>query len=120
MKKLLFTLFIAIICLSCRQTEYIYNTNEQADFYYVRFEAYNKSSSSSAMSVNISLSGCKRIQRDGKASSITEVLGPAQKNALAYISASGAELVRIYVSKNNGPFALQAEGTTITSCMLDF
>lgn len=127
LSKLLLTLIVAILCISCEKIENNDNNsnsnsnNEQADFYYVRFEASNKSGAP-AMRVSMSLSGCKSIRREGKGSSITEILGPAQKNAVASISASGAGVisVRIYASKNNGPFAFQAEGATNTSCILDF
>ena len=126
LSKLLLTLIVAILCISCEKIENNDNNsnsnNEQADFYYVRFEAHNKALNHSNIRVNMSLSGCQSIQREGKGSSITETLGPAQKNAQASISASGVavRIVRIYVSKNNGPFALQAEGSTKTSCVLDF
>ena len=124
LSKLLLTLIVAILCISCEKIENndSNSNNEQADFYYVRFEAHNKPLNHSNMSVNMSLSGCNSIKREGKGSSIIETLGPAEKNAQASISASGnaVRLVYIYVSKNNGPFALQAEGSTKTSCVLDF
>ena len=121
--KLLLALFATTSCISCEQIENGDNDmNKDKDFYYVRFEAHNKPLNNSNMSVNMSLSGCNSIKREGKGSSIIETLGPAEKNAQASISASGnaVRLVYIYVSKNNGPFALQAEGSTNASCILDF
>ena len=122
--RILLVLFIIAFCVSCKKNESSdnNNTNGQNDFYYVRFEAHNQALNNSKIKVNLSLSGCQSIQREGVGTSLTEILGPANKNAEASISASGAAVraVRIYVSKNNGPFAFQSEGTYRTSCILDF
>ena len=119
--KLFLTLFIAIFCICCEPIEnennYDQNNKEETnkeseDFYYVRFEA--ESDYNYIYSVSISLTGCENFKLNVSGKSFSETIGPANKGAVAtmVVSMVSGECQRtaIYVSKNNGPFALNKQG----------
>ena len=124
LSKLLLVLLITISYISCEQIENNSSNNgyieESEDFYYVRFEAYNINNDGYQMTVRMSLSGYDAYSVQSRGTYITETLGPTTKNAKASISSSCNGLVRIYASKNNGPFALKAENHGNSSYILDF
>ena len=118
--KLFFVLFAAITCFSCEKIENDNNNrqNTQEDFYYVRFEV---GGSYSFSDVTISLTGCESFSKHGVMTTYSEVLGPASKGAVARITiGSGVCTSSIYVSKNNGPFALKKTGGNTLSYTIDF
>ena len=116
--KLFLVLFAAISCFGCEKIENDNNDNNdnnkgqntQEDFYYVRFEV---GASYGFSDVTISLTGCESFSKYGAMTTFSEVLGPASKGAVAKITiGSGICTSSIYVSKNNGPFALKRQGTS--------
>ena len=120
--KLFLVLFAAITCFGCEKIENDNNEgqNTQEDFYYVRFEA--TSSRYVFNYVKISLTGCQSFSTTGS-TSYSEILGPATKGAIADISVNSTDSTcrtAIYVSKNNGPFALKKQGGTNLSYTIDF
>ena len=127
LSKLLFALIVTISCISCEKIENSDNNNsnnndinKQEDFYYVRFEAY--SSRYVFDYVNISLTGSESFSTKGGVS-YSEILGPADRGAIASISvrSTGSTCTTvIYVSKNNGPFALKKTGGSSLEYTIDF
>ena len=123
--KLFLVLFFAILCIGCEKIENNNNEqnggqNTQEDFYYVRFEA--TSSRYVFDYVKISLTGCQSFSTTGS-KSYSEILGPATKGAIADISVNSTGSTcstAIYVSKNNGPFALKKQGGSKLSYTIDF
>ncbi|MBP3424493.1 MAG: hypothetical protein J6K57_05585 [Alistipes sp.] len=122
--KLFLVIFAAITCFGCEKIENDNNKgqNTQEDFYYVRFEA--TSSYYYIYGVSLSLTGCEsfRIIVEGKTCS--EIIGPAHKGAVAKMNVSmvsgSCDNTAIYVSKNNGPFALKKIGSGNLSYTIDF
>ncbi len=127
LSKLLFALIVTISCISCEKIENGDNNNsnnndinKQEDFYYVRFEAY--SSRYVFDYVNISLTGSESFSTSGGLS-FSEILGPAERGAIARIrtmNSDGLCNTAIYVSKNNGPFALKKMGKLGLEYTIDF
>ena len=123
--KLFLVIFAAITCFGCEKIE---NNNKgqntQEDFYYVRFEA--TSSYYYISRVRLSLTGCEdfTIRVDGK--TFSEIIGPTHKGAVATMNVSMVSgtcdntATAIYVSKNNGPFALKKGGSGNLSYTIDF
>ena len=125
--KLFLVLFAAISCFGCEKIENDNNDNNkeqntQEDFYYVRFEA--TSSYYYIYSVSLSLTGCESFTTKVEGKTYSEIIGPAHKGAVAKMKlsmVSGAcDNTAIYVSKNNGPFALKKQGSSSLSYTIDF
>lgn len=122
--KLFLVLFAAISCFGCEKIENDNNKgqNTQEDFYYVRFEA--TSSYYYIYMVSLSLTGCESFTTIVNGKTYSEIIGPAHKGAVAKMNvsmASGAcDNTAIYVSKNNGPFALKKRGSGNLSYTIDF
>jgi hypothetical protein len=87
--------------------------------YYVRFDVDCQYGYSYA---RISPTGCNSFTINGGiGSSNSEILGPASKGAVAKIEVvGGSGSTAIYVSKNNGPFALRRQGGSSLSYTIDF
>jgi hypothetical protein len=127
LSKLLFALIVTISCISCEKIENGDNNNsnnndinKQEDFYYVRFEA--SSSQTAFISVKVSLTGSESFSTSG-GFSFSEILGPAKRGAIASIrtmNGNGLCNTAIYVSKNNGPFALKKMGNLSLEYTIDF
>ena len=119
--KLFLVLFFAILCASCEKAneEQLAGVGEDKDFYYVRFDVDCQYGYSYA---RISLTGCDSFTINGGiGSSNSEILGPASKGAVAKIEVvGGSGSTAIYVSKNNGPFALKKQGSSSLSYTIDF
>ena len=122
--KLFLVIFAAITCFGCEKIENDNNEqngdqNTQEDFYYVRFDVDCQYGYSYA---RISLTGCNSFTINGGiGSSNSEILGPASKGAVAKIEVvGGSGSTAIYVSKNNGPFALRRQGGSSLSYTIDF
>lgn len=113
--KLFLVLFAVITCLGCEKIENDNNKeqNTQEDFYYVRFEA--TSSYYYIYGVSISLTGCESFRTIVEGKTYSEIIGPAHKGAVAKMNVSmvsgSCDNTAIYVSKNNGPFALKKQGS---------
>ena len=127
LSKLLFALIVTISCISCEKIENGDNNNsnnndinKQEDFYYVRFEA---SSSQTFISVKVSLTGSESFSTSGGLS-FSEILGPAKRGSIASIKTLNYNCTTcntaIYVSKNNGPFALKKTGGNSLEYTIDF
>ena len=125
--KLFLILFAAITCFGCEKIENDNNDNNkgqntQEDFYYVRFEA--TSSYYDIFSVSLSLTGCESFTIRVEGKTCSEIIRPAHKGAVAKMNVfmvSGAcDNTAIYVSKNNGPFALKKRGSGDLSYTIDF
>ena len=122
--KLFLVIFAAITCFGCEKIENDNNEgqNTQEDFYYVRFEA--TSSYYYIYNVRLSLTGCEdfTIRVEGK--TFSEIIGPTHKGAVATMNVSmvsgTCDNTAIYVSKNNGPFALKKGGSGNLSYTIDF
>jgi hypothetical protein len=123
--KLFLVLFAAITCFGCEKIENDNNEgqNTQEDFYYVRFEA--TSSYYYIYGASLSLTGCESFTTIVEGKTYSEIIGPAHKGAVATMNVSMVSGVcdntSIYVSKNNGPFALKKRGSgNIISYTIDF
>lgn len=125
--RLFLVLFAAIACFGCEKIENDNNEqnggqNTQEDFYYVRFEA--ESDYYYIYSVGISLTGCDSFNINVSGKSFSETIGPAYKGAVANMRVSmvsgECQQTAIYVSKNNGPFALKKQGSSSLSYTIDF
>lgn len=113
--KLFLVLFAAITCFGCEKEneEQTPIPEESSDFYYVRFEA--TSSYYYIYGVSISLTGCESFRTIVEGKTYSEIIGPAHKGAVAKMNVSmvsgSCDNTAIYVSKNNGPFALKKQGS---------
>lgn len=122
--KLFLVLFAAIACFGCEKIENDNNKgqNTQEDFYYVRFEA--TSSYYYIYGVSLSLTGCESFSIIVEGKTCSEIIGPAHKGAVAKMNVSmvsgSCDNTAIYVSKNNGPFALKKIGSGNLSYTIDF
>jgi hypothetical protein len=121
--KLFLFLFMIALCVGCEKADddLVIETEETDDFYYVRFEA---GGSRYIQTVEISLTGCDTFMTKVSGNSYSEIIGPAQKGAVATINVAlsyGTDCnTSIYVSKNNGPFALKKTGGKSLSYIIDF
>ena len=122
--KLFLVIFATITCFGCEKIENDNNKgqNSQEDFYYVRFEA--TSSYYYIYSVSLSLTGSESFTTIVEGETYSEIIGPAHKGAVAKMNVSMVsglcDNTAIYVSKNNGPFALKKRGTNSLTCTIDF
>ena len=116
--KLFLVILATITCFGCERIENDNNEgqNTQEDFYYVRFDGKSQYGSGTA---NLSLTGCESFSIYA-GTSFSEVLGPAHKGAVAKVTTGGNCSLSIYVSKNNGPFALKKTGGNTLSYTIDF
>ena len=108
------------ICMFLGACNNYHNTYEGSEesLYYAKFEAYSKSGSyidHYAYSL-----GDIVVWDSGPTSSLSKTLGPGVKGDVASISADPASEVRIYISKNNGPYILVATGVTRARYLIDF
>ena len=111
MKKYLFLLAMlsSVLLFSCSKSDDTKPDDETKDFYYVRYEA--------SVTVNTD-SGIKKFEA---VKTFEEIFGPVSKDFRAEINvdsegAGWAETTAsIYVSKNNGPFAMKAYKTVTGS-----
>ncbi len=115
--KLFLVIFATITCFGCEKIENDNNRqNTQEDFYYVRFDGKYQYGGNTAQ---FSLTGCGTFTKY-IGSSFSEILGPAQKGAVAKVDGGGNCELSIYVSKNNSPFALKKTGGNTLSYTIDF
>lgn len=111
--KLFLVLLSTILCIGCEKAteEQITESGETEDFYYVKFEA--TSDYYYIYGVSISLTGCGNFGFNVEGKSFSEIIGPASKGAVAKMSVTmtmgECQRTAIYVSKNNGPFALKRQ-----------
>lgn len=87
---------------------------ENKDFYYVQFKAQSK-----YYMLGTARVGEHRV-RFTDVTSFETILGPVKYGESASISGGTEGNYYIHVSKNNGPFALKASGTTGASYTIDF
>ena len=119
--KLFLVIFATITCFGCEKIENDNNKgqNSQEDFYYVRFEA-----TSSYYYISLSLTGSESFTTIVEGETYSEIIGPAHKGAVAKMNVSMVsglcDNTAIYVSKNNGPFALKKRGTNSLTYTIDF
>lgn len=122
--KLFLVLFAAITCFGCEKANEEQATNPEgtSDVYYVKFEA--ESSYYYIYSVRLSLTGCESFTTIVEGKTYSEIIGPAHKGAVAKMNVSmvsgACDNTAIYVSKNNGPFALKKRGSGNLSYTIDF
>ena len=122
--KLFLVLFAAITCFGCEKANEEQATNSEgtSDVYYVKFEA--ESSYYYIYSVRLSLTGCESFTTIVEGKTYSEIIGPAHKGAVAKMNVSmvsgACDNTAIYVSKNNGPFALKKRGSGNLSYTIDF
>ena len=122
--KLFLVLFAVITCLGCEKANEEQATNSEgtSDVYYVKFEA--ESSYYYIHSISISLTGCDNFYTKVDGKTYSEIIGPAHKGAVATMrvamSSGTCDNTSIYVSKNNGPFALKKRGSGDLSYTIDF
>jgi hypothetical protein len=108
-------IFVAI--LSCKKDETNTTTN---DYYYVKYVikgngpySYFSDFSVKTDQGNVSFSGYQY-------QSWNQTYGPVKKGFTASVSIKTLVTVEIYVSKNNGPFALKASKSGDNSYTIDF
>lgn len=131
MKRILFVgiAFMTMqICFSCSKEE----TNpqqsepENKSEYYVKFEANCIGSYSHLNNISVSTSNGSYSTTNYLGRSFSETFGPVPKGSRASISvfptgtSTNNVTTAIYVSKDNGPFALKARGTNKCSYTIDF
>lgn len=94
---------------------------ENKDFYYAKFEAeclgayHYVEGYARAGEYSVSFGYLTRLTR------FETILGPIKYGDRASISGGvGAGSCSVYISKNNGPFALKASGKTSASYTIDF
>ena len=116
--KFSFTILIAICCFACdkHNIDGSGGKNGKEDVYYARFEA----TTNSTYIDHYAISFGEISYRGQTVRSISTTLGPASKGAKAYISATPANRVAIYISKNGGPYELNATGTSTASYTVNF
>lgn len=112
--KFSFTILIAICCFACDKHDIDGSggKNGKEDVYYARFEATTNSNYIDHYGISFG----KISYRGQTVRSISTTLGPASKGAKAYITATPANRVAIYISKNGGPYVLKASGASSASC----
>ena len=117
-------LFMCIFGVGCEKVaeEQTTKQEEPTDVYYVKFEA--TSSYYYIYSVSLSLTGCDGFTTRVEGKTYSEIIGPAHKGAVANMNVSmvsgTCDNTSIYVSKNNGPFALKKRGRGSLSYTIDF
>lgn len=131
MKRILFVgiAFMAMqFCSSCSKEE---NNPQQSESenkseYYVRCEAKCEGYHAYLDIISVSTSNGGYSSINYRGSSFSETFGPMPKGSRASISISphgtpsNYVTTTIYVSKDNGPFALKARGTDYCSYTIDF
>ena len=115
--KFSFTILIAICCFACDKHDIdgSEGKNGKEDVYYARFEATVDSTANPPYIDHYGISFGDISYRGQTERYISKILGPASKGAKAYISATPANRVAIYISKNGGPYVLKASGTSSAS-----
>lgn len=131
MKKIFFigiVAMIASICSSCSKD----SDNQQPDApedkseYYVKFEASCIGAYSHLNNISVSTSNGGYGTTNYTGRSFSETFGPVPKGSKASISvfptgtSAGNVTTSIYISKDNGPFALKARGKDKCSYTIDF
>ena len=116
--KFAFIVLLAIYCFACEKHDTNGNGGKKGkgDVYYARFEATIDSTANPPYIDHYAISFGKNSYRGQTVRSISTTLGPASKGAKAYITATPANRVAIYISKNGGPYVLKASGTSSASC----
>ena len=112
--KFALIVLVAVCCFACEKYDANGNSGKKGkeDVYYARFEA----TTNSAYIDHYAISFGKSSYRGQSVRSVSMTLGPASKGATAYINATPANRVAIYISKNGGPYVLEASGTSTASC----
>ncbi|MBR5603152.1 MAG: hypothetical protein IKW51_02945 [Bacteroidales bacterium] len=114
MKKYLFLLLMlsSVLVFSCGKSDDTKPDDETKEFYYVKYEA--SVSTSHIPTTYITVNTDSGINEFEVAKTFEEIFGPVSKDFRAEIDveskgAGWAETTaRIYISKNNSPFALKA------------
>ena len=111
-------IFITVFCLACETNDiYDNSSNNNKDVYYAKFTA--STNSIHMDSYGISFGSISHIDK-GYEPSFSKILGPAPKGSVAYITATPANSVAIYISKNGGPYLLKATGISTARYTVDF
>ena len=121
MKKylFLFVMLSSVLLLSCGKSDDTKPDDETKDFYYVRYEA--SVSTVHIPTTYITVNTDYGIKKFEVGKTFEETFGPVSKDFRAEIDvySSGAgwaeTTASIYVSKNNGPFAMKAYKTVTGS-----
>ena len=121
MKKILTAIFITLIAVTLTGCEG-YNQPQIGNEYYVKYtisanRPYQKFSNVTYADVN----GRKTANDGYSASRWSMTIGPVRKGFRAYVGYGwGGGTCQIEVSKNNGPFAMKAQGENSVSYTIDF
>ena len=122
MKRFL-SLLLAFLCTlvfsSCEKpnNEGPIETPEDNSFYYVKYETVSYSGTNS---ITVNTDTGKKSYSLGPHKAYSETFGPVSKGFEASIKSQASITTRICISKNNGPFALKAEGRGTASYTIDF
>lgn len=124
MKKIIYILFAAImpLCYSCSADDDAPEVSvpQKEDNYYVKYEAQGHAVSGAHkyVSMNVDVStpdGTKNYKTESALkTTFSQTFGPVKKGFVTNIMTSGCTYMncQIYVSVNEEPFALKAEGTS--------
>lgn len=117
--SLLSVCLCAVILSSCEEpnNEGPIETPEDNSFYYVKYETVSFRGTNS-ITINTD-TGIKAFSL-GPNRAYSETYGPVSKGFEASIKSQASITTHIYVSKNNGPFALKASGTGSATYTIDF
>ncbi|MBR2931553.1 MAG: hypothetical protein IKC30_02285 [Rikenellaceae bacterium] len=114
--SLLSVCLCAVILSSCEEPNPT-ETPEDNATYYVKYEA---SSSHYLSSVTVNTDIGKQTFNARTSTTFSETFGPVNRGFDASIECAVSGLTYIYVSKENGPFALKASGGKSASYTIDF
>lgn len=123
--KIAFTLLVAGISLSSvsceKESDDEFNSTTTNSEYYVQYSASAGGMYLFLENINVTTDKGK-LSYDVRTGSWSQIYGPVKYGFKASISTSGSDRAKteIYISKDNGPFALKAEGGKGCSCTINF
>lgn len=116
MKKYLFLLVMisSVLIFSCTKSDDTKPDDETKDFYYVRYEVLDDYYTNYGYKTHITVNTDKGYDDFSVVRTFDETFGPVDNSFVPHIKVNTTpsnyhlKTVRIYLSKNNGPFALKA------------
>ncbi len=121
MKRFLLSLslcFCVFILTSCEEPNNgSIGTPEDSSFYYIKYEVESYSGTN-VVTINTDTGEERFSLRPNR--SYSEIYGPVSRGFEASIKNQASITTRIYVSKNNGPFALKANGEGSAFYIINF